>query len=86
MPCPNGVNIPGNFDIFNNGAMLKNWGESVFVYGHHLAEKSRASACIDCNECEPKCPQKILISDWMPYVDSVLTKKEKFDGRLQPKK
>ncbi len=86
MPCPNGVDIPANFNIFNQGAMLKNWGEACFIYGNHLAEKSRASACIDCNECEPKCPQQIPISDWMPYVDSVLTKKEKFDGRLQPKK
>ncbi len=39
----------------------------------------------DCNEREPKCPQRIAISDWMPYVDRVLTKKEKFDGRTQPK-
>lgn len=85
MPCPNGVSIPDNFSVFNRAAMLKNWGEASFIYTHHIPEKARASACIDCNECEEKCPQKIPISDWMPYVDSVLTKKEKFDGRMSPK-
>jgi predicted aldo/keto reductase-like oxidoreductase len=85
MPCPNGVNIPQVFDIFNRAAVLKNWEDAGFAYGHHLPEKARASACIDCNECEEKCPQKIPISDWMPYMDSVLTKKEKFDGRTAPK-
>jgi predicted aldo/keto reductase-like oxidoreductase len=85
MPCPNGVHIPDNFDTFNRAAILKNWGDGNFIYTHHLPEKARASACIDCNECEPKCPQTIPISDWMPYIDSVLTKKEKYDGRMAPK-
>jgi predicted aldo/keto reductase-like oxidoreductase len=85
VPCPNGVFIPDNFSIFNQGAMMKDWGEASFVYTHHISEKGRASACIDCNECEPKCPQKIMISDWMPYVDKVLSKVEKYDGRMSPK-
>jgi predicted aldo/keto reductase-like oxidoreductase len=85
MPCPNGVYIPDNFSIFNRGAMMKDWGEANFIYTHHIPEKARASACIDCNECEEKCPQKIAVSDWMPYVDSVLSKKEKYDGRMSPK-
>jgi uncharacterized protein len=85
MPCPNGVFIPDNFSVFNRGAMMKDWGEANFIYTHHIPEKARASACIDCNECEPKCPQKIMISDWMPYVDKVLSKAEKYDDRMSPK-
>jgi len=85
VPCPNGVYIPDIFSVFNRATILKNWGEASFIYTHHLPEKGRASACIDCNECEEKCPQKIVISDWMPYVDSVLMKKEKYDGRMSPK-
>ncbi len=84
MPCPNGVNIPENFDVLNRAAAFKDWGSAWWVYSDWPA-KIRASACIDCNECEPKCPQKIAISDWMPYVDRVLSKKEKYDGRVNPK-
>ncbi len=84
MPCPNGVDIPNNFRIFNRAAMLGDWEEAQFLYEKHFAPGERASACIDCNKCEEKCPQQIMISDWMPYVDSVQSKKEAFDGRTKP--
>ena len=29
-------------------------------------------SCIECGECEPKCPQKIQISEWMSCVDKEL--------------
>lgn len=61
MPCPHGVNIPGNFRIYNNHSMYENekgtkWAMNNLIYG-----KADASACIDCGECLPKCPQKIEI-------------------------
>jgi len=37
-----------------------------------IEEAARASACIQCRECEEKCPQHILISEWMPRVHEVL--------------
>jgi predicted aldo/keto reductase-like oxidoreductase len=71
MPCPNGVNIPGNFSTFNNGAMYGDWNDARRRYAR-MDEASRASACIQCLECEPLCPQDIPISEWMPVVDQVL--------------
>lgn len=80
MPCPNGVDIPRNFEVFNKGAMIDNWGSARFRYGNiPLAE--RAEVCLNCDECEEKCPQHILISDWMPYLHEVLGNKVVFDGR-----
>jgi predicted aldo/keto reductase-like oxidoreductase len=32
--------------------------------------------CIQCHECEEKCPQNIAIADWMPKVDELLGSKE----------
>lgn len=70
---PNGVNIPHNFGMFNNGAMYDKWDDSRKWYtGGRFPEAERASACIQCRECEDKCPQKIEISQWMPYVHQVL--------------
>jgi hypothetical protein len=37
-----------------------------------IPEDARASACIQCRQCEELCPQSISISEWMPVVDQVL--------------
>ncbi|MBL7202337.1 MAG: aldo/keto reductase [Anaerolineae bacterium] len=71
MPCPNGVDIPGNFALLNNAAMYNSYGDARRRYGR-MPEGSRASACIQCRECEELCPQDILISEWMPVVHQVL--------------
>jgi predicted aldo/keto reductase-like oxidoreductase len=71
MPCPNGVDIPRVFATFNNGAMYNAFDEARHRYGR-MPEESRASACIQCRECEELCPQDILISEWMTVVHQVL--------------
>ena len=68
MPCPNGVNIPHNLWLYNTAVMYNQMAQSRRGYANTKAE-NRASACTDCDQCEPKCPQKIAISDWMPCVD-----------------
>jgi predicted aldo/keto reductase-like oxidoreductase len=73
MPCPNGVEIPRNFAVYNMGVMYNNAGEARDEY-KGIQEAQRADACIQCRECEEKCPQHILISEWMPIVDDVLAK------------
>ena len=34
----------------------------------------KADKCIQCKACEDKCPQKIIISEWMPKVYAELSK------------
>jgi predicted aldo/keto reductase-like oxidoreductase len=74
LPCPNGVNIPRNFELYNDAAIHDDPTAPRFVYERFLEEKERASACIQCRECEPKCPQSIEIADWMPKVHETLGK------------
>lgn len=83
LPCPNGVDIPGNFAMFNEAVMLDDWGGGRWNY-NNTDENKRASACLDCKECEDKCPQQIAISEWLPYVHAVLGKESVYDGRRQP--
>ena len=71
MPCPNGINIPRNFATFNNGVMYNAFGDARRRYGR-MPKGERASACIQCRECEELCPQDIPISEWMPVVHQVL--------------
>jgi predicted aldo/keto reductase-like oxidoreductase len=69
MPCPNGVSIPVNFELYNNATVFK--GSSIVLcrnlYGF-LPEAERASACQECGVCEEKCPQGIGIGKMMGRV------------------
>jgi predicted aldo/keto reductase-like oxidoreductase len=71
MPCPNGVDIPRNFAAFNMGVMYAAFAEARRRY-QNIPEDARASACIQCRQCEDLCPQSIEISAWMPVVHEVL--------------
>lgn len=84
MPCPNGLDIPGNFLLMNyhriygmteyakgNYAKLAK-GEKVNIRGHRTLEGKVASECIQCGQCEPKCPQNIKIMDQLEDVAATL--------------
>ena len=72
LPCPNGVNIPRNFELYNDGCIHEDPGTSRLYYERFLREAERASACTQCRICEEKCPQGIPIAEWMPKVHAVL--------------
>lgn len=72
MPCPHGVDIPRNFELYNQGAAYGDYNLSKALYTWHFKEDQRASACTACKECEEKCPQKIQISQWMPKIHKTL--------------
>ncbi len=78
MPCPNGVNIPRNLDLYNEVAMYEDIKGSRFVYNNFVGETERAANCIQCDECLEKCPQNIQISSWMPVIEDVLGKNQDF--------
>jgi predicted aldo/keto reductase-like oxidoreductase len=72
MPCPNNVDIPRNFDLYNNGVIHEDIRGAKISYNAFFNEANRAGACIGCKVCEKKCPQGIPISVWMEKVDKTL--------------
>lgn len=62
MPCPNGVNIPGNFSAWNEYAMYGNKGELNYKMSL-LSDSEKAKNCINCGKCEKACPQQLHIRD-----------------------
>jgi predicted aldo/keto reductase-like oxidoreductase len=73
MPCPNGVDIPRNFRLYNDGMIYDKLDRSRQTYAWLSGDQhAGADACIQCCECEDQCPQNIPISEWMPVVHEVL--------------
>jgi predicted aldo/keto reductase-like oxidoreductase len=72
MPCPNGIDIPTNFELFNYAYAFNDLVSSRFRFKAFLTDAKRAGSCIDCGSCEPLCPQKIDIPQWMGKVSVLL--------------
>jgi predicted aldo/keto reductase-like oxidoreductase len=75
MPCPAGVDIPRNLELYNQG-MCQNLSLSKALYSWHLKREWRADSCIQCGTCEEKCPQHIPIMKWMKDIHDTLFIKE----------
>lgn len=67
MPCPQGVNIPGNFKIWNTYHMYQSYTPVHFAW-IGMGKRSKPNNCIQCKICEDKCPQRIKISEDIPRV------------------
>ena len=87
MPCPYGVNIPGNFAYYNeavNSHLLPlpdstaaDYAERhrQFIDGYRAAlpdESTWAKRCQDCEVCLSKCPQQIRIPNQMARIVETL--------------
>jgi predicted aldo/keto reductase-like oxidoreductase len=68
MPCPHGVNIPKNFGYLNNASIYEDFPGYKEKFLKEVHKDDRASLCVACGECEPKCPQFIPIIEKLQDV------------------
>ncbi len=74
MPCPKGVDIPGNFHYYNlmyidkKMAARMEFARNVGL----LKEPGFASQCVECGKCEAHCPQHSQIRDMLKKADKAL--------------
>ena len=78
MPCPNGVDIPHIFDLYNEAMIYNSPEKPRKYYGdkREIKEEQRADKCIKCEQCLEKCPQQILIPELLEKAHAFLTQKE----------
>ena len=72
MPCPMGVNIPGNFALYNNAAMFETWTQAQRSYLTTIQDKKDASQCVSCGACQAACPQGLPIITTLQELDKAL--------------
>lgn len=89
MPCPYGVDIPGNFTVYNEAMQAKTLPlppkgdpdydarHEAFVKAYYAAvpAEKRANQCVDCEHCLPLCPQQIRIPIQMGRINQILRKR-----------
>ena len=61
MPCPFGVDIPGNFAIWNKGRMFDSYDIIRTSWENESEQVKRPPVCTECGQCIPLCPQHIDI-------------------------
>ncbi len=76
MPCPAGVDIPGNFRVWNTYHMYQNYNMVRWSWENELGESKQAKCCVKCGKCEAACPQKLSIRKDLERVQEDLDKKE----------
>ena len=80
-PCPNDVAIPEIFQLMNYYTIygLKEYARKEYqnigvgtLWSGDKDERQKADACVECGECEEKCPQKIKIMERLKEAHKVL--------------
>lgn len=76
MPCPQEVNIPLNFQLMNYHRVygLTEYARQEYqkIGTNPWMKGKRADACIECGECEEKCPQKLQIREQLQETAAAL--------------
>ena len=82
MPCPQEVNIPGIFRLWNlmrgygNATNTASWNIQKIREQRHWADFPPAAPwehCVECGTCEEKCPERLSIIDDLKRAHAELT-------------
>jgi predicted aldo/keto reductase-like oxidoreductase len=73
LPCPEGVDVPGNFELYNDAIMYDDLEGSREGYDEFMDASERADQCVECGECEEKCPQDIEIMSWLEKTNELFS-------------
>lgn len=72
MPCPQGVNIPRCFEVYNQKHMFNQMEASILYLtqlgGAMVENESYAGLCTGCGKCVRACPQKLEIPELLGDV------------------
>ena len=72
MPCPKNVNIPASFSAYNTSYTIGYYdGLKQYVTSTGILDPSKnfgAGNCIECGQCEKKCPQHIPVAKSLKLI------------------
>lgn len=74
-PCPEKVEIPFILELYNDAFIYDVLEQSRRSYSLFVKPEHRADKCIECGECEEKCPRDIPISNILKKAHHLLAPK-----------
>jgi predicted aldo/keto reductase-like oxidoreductase len=74
LPCPEEVNIPLNFETYNNAVTLPENAAVCRTLYSMMDPIHRANHCVECGVCEERCPQGLPIREDLKTVHQHLAK------------
>ncbi len=69
--CPNQINIPRIFDMYNDAVMYDTFERNKAMYDRMPAT---GKDCAECGQCEDACPQHLTIMEYLKKVDEYFSK------------
>ncbi|MBA7561206.1 MAG: aldo/keto reductase [Dehalococcoidia bacterium] len=72
MPCPQGIDVPRLFELYNDAVMYGDMETARTIY--HL-EKHDIDSCNECGICVDACARNIAIVDWLKKLSKAWAKK-----------
>lgn len=87
MPCPYGVDIPLNFEVYNQAVSWQELPDPrqsghpryqgmrqrfLANYANKIPHLQRADHCVECGKCLPACPQHIDINRRLRQIDMLV--------------
>jgi predicted aldo/keto reductase-like oxidoreductase len=73
MPCPQNIDVPRIFEIFNDAAM---YGDIETAKSIYRLEKHCLEDCNECGACVSACGKQIPITDWLEKARAILTEND----------
>ncbi len=72
MPCPQGIDVPRIFELYNDAVM---YDDIETVRSIYHTERHRIDNCNGCSACVDACGREIAILDWLKKISEILSKK-----------
>lgn len=65
MPCPEGIDVPRIFELYNDAIMYDDIETARSIY---RMEQHNIDSCTECGVCEDACGKEIAIVDWLKEI------------------
>jgi hypothetical protein len=69
MPCPEGIDVPRIFEIYNEAFIYEDVKTARAIYQNELHDIAR---CTRCRICEERCVKRLSIIDWIDEARQLL--------------
>jgi len=69
MPCPEGIDVPRIFEIYNDALMHSDIQSARDIYAN---EQHQADNCTECGSCAQRCARELEVTELLEKARKML--------------